>query len=247
MRDIPFYYNRVSGKCTWEQPQDWVFADRKAFERPRKCGSGFTEEENQMAIRLQTMWAGRQTRRALRATMDGAKIMKKCEFNYLQDPRNLTKMTHYCLYLHTVGKDPDRARPMYQTLQSHDRARARRRLGVTELCDLQRRTGEDDWPNIEEARAAPWRPEVHYMEIGTVMIWRTAASSGRRPRKIRAAGRGTTTRCAAGWRSGTIARRRKCSCGRSRATPTTRSSRRTSITSCPRSTRTNRRCRRPTW
>ena len=47
--------------------------------------------------------------------MDGAKIMKKCEFNYLQDPRNLTKMTHYCLYLHTVGKDPDRARPMYQT------------------------------------------------------------------------------------------------------------------------------------
>ena len=82
-------------KCTWEQPQDWVFADRKAFERSEEVRKrGFTEEENQMAIRLQTMWAGRQTRRALRATMDGAKIMKKCEFNYLQDPRNLTKMTH---------------------------------------------------------------------------------------------------------------------------------------------------------
>ena len=44
MRDIPFYYNRVSGKCTWGSPRTGCLRT-KAFERREKCGSGFTEEE----------------------------------------------------------------------------------------------------------------------------------------------------------------------------------------------------------
>ena len=90
MRDIPFYYNRVSGKCTWEQPQDWVFADRKKIVGARKCGSalvdGGGEPDGHPICRR---CGGAQTRRALRATMDGAKIMKKCEFNYLAGSPNL--------------------------------------------------------------------------------------------------------------------------------------------------------------
>ena len=152
MRDMPFYYNRVSGKCTWEQPPDWVFADRKAFERREAVRiRGFTEEQNRSAILLQTMWAGRQTRRALKATLNGAKIMKTCEDAYLQDPRNLKKMTQYCLYLHAVGKDPDRARPMYQTCYSRmvelgpDDA-----LVLLSYAIFNAATGDDDWPIIED-------------------------------------------------------------------------------------------------
>ena len=28
MRDVKFYHNRVTGRCSWEQPADWRHADR---------------------------------------------------------------------------------------------------------------------------------------------------------------------------------------------------------------------------
>ena len=201
-----------------------------------------------MAIRLQTMWAGRQTRRALRATMDGAKIMKKCEFNYLQDPRNLTKMTHYCLYLHTVGKDPDRARPMYQTCSSR-----MIELGPDDAWVLlsyaifNAATGEDDWPNIEDcARRGALAPggtlhgDRHGYDLADGGFFRSAAAQD-----------------PCGWTWHNYAPCRWLAFRDDSAAeemfvraiqgdPHNKVIQENPITSCPRSTRTNRRCRRPT-
>ena len=152
MRDVPFYYNRVTGKCVWEQPSDWVVSDRKAFEKREEVRlRGFTAEELFAANKLQSLWKGRQDRLKLRATIQGAKVMRACEEVYLQDPRNLNKMVRYCMYLHSVKKDVDRARPLYQSCMSR-----MAELGPDDAWVLlgyaifNAATGDDDWPVIED-------------------------------------------------------------------------------------------------
>ncbi|KAH8049346.1 hypothetical protein JL721_11711 [Aureococcus anophagefferens] len=128
-RDVKFYYNRVTGRCDWDMPSDWIVHDANEFrKREESRKRGFTDEEAAAASTLQAIWKGRRDRMNLKATIQGAKLMRSCEDEYLEDPMNLRKMTYYVLYLHAMTKE--RGAPLYQ----HCMTRMRDRGPTTPGC-----------------------------------------------------------------------------------------------------------------
>ena len=163
-RDVKFYYNRVTGRCDWDMPSDWIMHDANEFrKREESRKRGFTDEEAAAASTLQAIWKGRRDRMNLKATIQGAKLMRSCEDEYLEDPMNLRKMTYYVLYLHAMTKDEERARPLYQHCMTRMRDRgpddAWVLISYAVFCAA---TGDEDWPVIEECahrgRVAPEGP-----------------------------------------------------------------------------------------
>lgn len=163
-RDVMFYYNRVTGRCVWDIPSDWQVYDKKCFEeREETRRQGFTKQEAAAASTLQAIWKGRRDRMNLKATIQGAKLMRSCEDEYLMDPRNLRKMTYYVLYLHAMKKDAARARPLYQHCMTRMRDRGPDDAWVLiSYAIFNAATGDDDWPVIDDCahrgRVAPEGP-----------------------------------------------------------------------------------------
>ncbi|KAG1709367.1 hypothetical protein DVH05_020022 [Phytophthora capsici] len=119
-RDFPrvlFYCHQVTSACSWEKPSPWIQADREAFENRRQLAKwGYTEQMQQAARTLQSLWRARVARISLQMIIRAVKLMRTCEQEYLEDPTNLAKMGNYVLYLHTITHDYDRARPLYGRL-----------------------------------------------------------------------------------------------------------------------------------
>ncbi|KAL3672869.1 hypothetical protein V7S43_002171 [Phytophthora oleae] len=119
-RDFPhvlFYCHQVTSACSWEKPPPWIQVDREAFENRRQLAKwGYTEQMQQAAGTLQTLWRARVARISLQMIIRAVKLMRTCEQEYLEDPTNLAKMGNYVLYLHTITHDYDRARPLYGRL-----------------------------------------------------------------------------------------------------------------------------------
>eukprot|EP00943_MAST-04B_sp_MAST-4B-sp1_P007565 g7565.t1 len=112
--DVLFYTNHLTKKCQWEKPPAVENHDLAQQEDDRQLRlHGFTRKEREMAERLQGIWRGRQAVRIFRQMVRGAKIMKTCEKDFLENPNKIEALCNYTLYLHAVQLDYDRARIMY--------------------------------------------------------------------------------------------------------------------------------------
>lgn len=119
-QDFPgvlFYCHQVTRACNWEKPEEWVAADRAAFEERRQLYRwGYTQQMKLAAVQLQRLWRARLARISFQMIMRSVRLMQTCEQEYLEEPTNLVKMGNYVLYLHTITHDYERARPLYGRL-----------------------------------------------------------------------------------------------------------------------------------
>ncbi|KAF0689050.1 Aste57867_19465 [Aphanomyces stellatus] len=115
-----FYCNHITGQCVWDKPVAWVEYDRVKFlERQQMHYFGYTTKMLNAAVLLQSLYRMRTARVYFHRLMRGVSICRTCETEYLNDPRNITKLGNYTLFLHAVRHDYDRARPLYQRLMDY--------------------------------------------------------------------------------------------------------------------------------
>ncbi|KAG7384679.1 hypothetical protein PHYPSEUDO_002372 [Phytophthora pseudosyringae] len=114
---VLFYCHQVTRACSWQQPPLWSEHDLQVLENRRQLGRwGYTEQMQQAAQSVQTLWRARVARISFQMVIRSVRLMRTCEQEYLEDPTNLVKMGNYVLYLHTITHDYDRARPLYGRL-----------------------------------------------------------------------------------------------------------------------------------
>ncbi|KAL4093780.1 hypothetical protein PRIC1_011210 [Phytophthora ramorum] len=114
---VLFYSHQATRACSWQKPPPWIEHDHDGFKnRQQLMRWGYTEQMQQAAQTLQTLWRARVARVSFQMVLRAVRLMKTCEREYLEDPTHMAKMGNYVLYLHTIAHDYDRARPLYGRL-----------------------------------------------------------------------------------------------------------------------------------
>ncbi len=121
--DVFVYSNRVTKCFTWEKPCALEKYDMDEFSKLWEVvKQGFTMKEENAAVALQNAYRIKRATEMRKVILKGIHIMKRSEFEYLQHPftfedidnhKNIVHLCNYMLYLHTIERDYDRARPLY--------------------------------------------------------------------------------------------------------------------------------------
>ena len=112
--DVLFYHNHVNQSVSWDKPESVELQDEQTWEDDRMLRiSGFTRAEDQASRWLQGIWRGRIIRKTFRLMVRGARIMHKCEDEYLSNPNDPVNLCNYMVYLHVEKRNYEKARPLY--------------------------------------------------------------------------------------------------------------------------------------
>ena len=121
--DVFFYRNRVTKRSRWEKPIAMDNYDKRKFLNLwDTIKRGFTLEQRQSAQKIQNAYRMKQAKRVKVTILTGKNIMLSSETKYLETPYNASKtvspisvvrLCNYMLYLHTILRDYEKARPLY--------------------------------------------------------------------------------------------------------------------------------------
>lgn len=74
---------------------------------------GYDPEEVKGATVLQSKWRGKVERRKWRRRKRGIALMHNCEMTYLKNPKKISAMCNYAIYLHAIKQDYGRAAQLW--------------------------------------------------------------------------------------------------------------------------------------
>eukprot|EP00592_Proboscia_alata_P000879 CAMPEP_0194372564 /NCGR_PEP_ID=MMETSP0174-20130528/20949_1 /TAXON_ID=216777 /ORGANISM="Proboscia alata, Strain PI-D3" /LENGTH=607 /DNA_ID=CAMNT_0039151173 /DNA_START=102 /DNA_END=1922 /DNA_ORIENTATION=- len=123
-RDVKFYVHSITRKAQWLKPERWCEKDEMHKIHMKEIKEkGFKLMENDSALRLQSMWRTRRTRKNFQMLLRGRKIGMEAEDTYLQNPTDPKALTNYALAIHVLNNDYEKARPLYYSMMQCMEAR----------------------------------------------------------------------------------------------------------------------------
>ena len=149
---IKFYVNNITKKVMWDQPNDVVLADKGDFiARNQIRLLGYTRKESNCAKYLQCLWRARSIRKNFNLVMKAKRIAEHAEEKYFKNPKDITALCNYALYVHLFQNDYDKARILYDSMFKYMEDRGVDNAFVL-YCNaiFLAFTGEEDWSIIKE-------------------------------------------------------------------------------------------------
>ena len=114
MMGTHFYKNKLTGKFLYPIPSDIRKSDdAKYYNVIDKQLHGFSEKENEVSVKLQSIWRGHVTRNHHKIIAAANKVSFFAEIKYFQEPNIDHHLWNYALHCFVVTHDIERARGLY--------------------------------------------------------------------------------------------------------------------------------------
>lgn len=171
MHDVYFWVTEISKRYTWDKPTTVEESDLRLYRMGAELKSkGFTIENEQAALRIQSQWRAKKARRGFSLLLRSVEIKNEAPRKYKENPTSIVNVCNYFVFVHAFLHDEDLARELvnkameYMSTRGPDNAFVLYAYAIF-IASTGEEEFEDVWGYIMRAKAVDPRRDKFTMAM----------------------------------------------------------------------------------